>query len=324
MLDDTEAEVAVLEPALEAEFPQQGRRLLRIASNGDLIGIDAAQDLLDADAPAAPIATPDDVAYIMYTSGSTGTPKGVEVLQRGLVNYLSWCTQAYDAASGGAPVHSPISFDLTVTSIFAPLLAGQALHLLPHDADPTALARLPNSRPFSLVKLTPSHLRVLDQDISPGRAAELTRLFVVGGETCRRQTSNSGNVARPTPSWSTNMARRRRSLDVAFTAFRPDFSETGSVPIGRPIANTRLYVLDRYLNPVPVGVSGELFIGGDGVARGYCNRPEDTALRFVQSPFGADGERLYRTGDLVRYRRDGNLEFLGRLDDQVKIWGISH
>ncbi|MCP3102825.1 amino acid adenylation domain-containing protein [Myxococcus sp. K15C18031901] len=273
--------------------------------------------------------TPDHLAYILYTSGSTGQPKGTQVTHRSIVNYLRWCVRAYRLHEGvGSPVLGSVSFDGTLTSLFAPLLAGKALFLLPRHQELEVLAsRDYLERDFSFIKLTPSHLRAFD---GLGRLKEVldrTRAVVLGGEGLHgadlETWAKSGSGARVVNEYGPTEA----AVACCFHELSPDGAPLPArVPIGRPIANTELYVLDRHGQPVPRGVVGELYIGGVGLARGYLGRPALTAERFVPDPFvtgrpGREGSRLYRTGDLARCLADGTLEFLGRVDDQLKIRG---
>jgi thioesterase domain-containing protein len=251
--------------------------------------------------------TPESAAYVIYTSGSTGRPKGVVVEHRSLSAYLAWARHAYPGLVGRALAHSPVSFDLTVTALFAPLTAGGTVELATLDAA---------ARP-AFLKATPSHLPLLTGNCSP------TDLLMLGGEALhgdalrgwRRQNPGVPVVNEYGPTETT----------VGCTVYRVEPGDpvpAGPLPIGRPIWNTAAYVLDATLDPVPPGVPGELFIGGAQVARGYLKRPELTAERFLPDPFGPPGSRMYRSGDRVRWNADGELEFLGRIDDQVKIRGF--
>jgi amino acid adenylation domain-containing protein len=268
---------------------------------------------------------PDSLAYLMYTSGSTGQPKGILVPQRGLVNYLTWCLAAYPVSTGsGAPVHSSIAFDLTVTSLFVPLLAGRTVYLLPHGNAIDLLREAFRARAdFSFVKLTPAHLEVLGQVLEPHEAAGRTAAFIIGGENLTDRHVAFWQEFAP-GTLLVNEYGPTETVVGCCVAFLPrGRSPAGSVPIGRPIAQTQLYVLDAAGRQVPPGAAGELYVGGAGVARGYHNRPDLTAERFVPDPFGSEpGARLYRTGDLVRARPDGALEFLERVDGQVKVRGF--
>ncbi|HSF39388.1 MAG TPA: non-ribosomal peptide synthase/polyketide synthase [Thermoanaerobaculia bacterium] len=273
-------------------------------------------------------AGPADLAYVIYTSGSTGRPKGVMIPHRGLVNYLLWARQAYTAGEGsGAPVHSAIGFDLTVTSLLVPLAAGTAVTLLDERRSVEALvAALRDATGFSLVKLTPAHLDVLRRELRPEEHAGRSRALVIGGEALRGESVAPWREHAPDTRLINEYGPTEATVGCCVYEIAPGDPAAGPVPIGRPIANTRLYVVGPRLRPVPPGAPGELWIGGDGLARGYLGQPALTAERFVPDPFaaemGREGERLYRTGDLVRLRPDGHLEFLGRIDGQLKIRGF--
>ncbi|MBV8128370.1 MAG: amino acid adenylation domain-containing protein [Planctomycetaceae bacterium] len=268
--------------------------------------------------------TPDDLAYVIFTSGSTGRPKGAMILHRGLSNYLRWCINAYDVASGqGAPVHSSVSFDLTVTSLFAPLLVGRRVDLLDEDlgVDQLAAALRDNSG-YSLVKITPAHLQLLGRQLAPHDAAGRTRAFVIGGEQLTAEHIAFWQKHAPDTLLFNEYGPTETVVGCCVYRVPSGWPANGVIPIGRPIDNTQLYVLDDNLNPLPDEAVGELYIGGAGVARGYLNQPELTARKFIGDPFGPEpGARLYRTGDLCRRRRDGELEYMGRVDHQVKIRG---
>jgi len=289
--------------------------------------------LLDSDWPAIAEestgnphsgAVPSNLAYVMYTSGSTGEPKGAMILHSGLVNYLCWAIRAYSVEEGGSvPVHSSISFDLTVTSMYTPLLAGGQVELLPEDVGAqNLLAALRQGKNRSLVKFTPAHLELLSQQLKPDQAAGMTKTFVIGGENLLAESLHLWRDFAPGTRLINEYGPTETVVGCCVYEVQGDDPRRGSVPIGRPVANTQLYVLDPNMNPVPPGVMGELYIGGAGVARGYLNRPELTQQKFLADPFsGRSGARLYKTGDLARYRQDGTLEFLGRIDDQVKVRG---
>ncbi len=286
--------------------------------------------LAGADGPAVdagPVVTgradPDQLAYIIFTSGSTGRPKGVQITHRNLCNYLQpWAADTLAAqGTGGAPLFSSVAFDMAVTALWAPLISGQRLFLLPPDLDLTDLGRLLCAKaPFSFVKLTPGHLEILGEQLDDAAAARLASVLVLGGEPLPSAMANR---------WSAILGPGRlineygpTEITVANCAYTVASGMSASrVPIGRPLPNTTLYLLDPGLRPVPVGVVGELYVGGAGVARGYLNEPGMTADRFVPNVFGAAGSRLYRTGDLARWLPDGTVDLLGRADDQVKIRG---
>ncbi|HEU5227047.1 MAG TPA: amino acid adenylation domain-containing protein, partial [Ktedonobacteraceae bacterium] len=269
---------------------------------------------------------PEHLAYVMYTSGSTGVPKGVMVPHRGVVNYLWWCIQAYQIAQGvGSVLHSPLSFDLTVTSLFAPLLVGRSVTLIESRVGAESLLQVleEQEKAYSLLKLTPAHLDFL-QEVWQGRQQRWDlRVMVIGGEALRQEKINFWRERAQGVQLINEYGPTETVVGCSVYNATQDKEKVGPVPIGRPIANTRLYVLDHDQQVVPIGVGGELYIGGDGLARGYLNRPELTAERFIPDGWsGRAGARLYRTGDLVRYREDGNVEYLGRTDHQVKIRGF--
>jgi amino acid adenylation domain-containing protein len=257
-----------------------------------------------------------DIAYVIYTSGSTGTPKGVEIPHHAAVNLLSSMKQAPGCSAGDALLAvTTISFDIAALELFMPLLAGGRVIVATKDdvADPRRLVGLIERSQCTIMQATPATWRAL---IEAGWSGKKGLKVLCGGESLPRELADRlldragevWNMYGPTETtvWSTThkVARAGRS-----------------VPIGRPIANTRIYILDARGNPVPVGVTGELCIGGDGVARGYHKRDDLTRERFV-TVAAAPGERIYRTGDLARYRSDGTIECLGRNDQQVKIRGF--
>ncbi|MFJ8147806.1 amino acid adenylation domain-containing protein [Streptomyces sp. NPDC096048] len=297
------------------------------ATAGDgavLVDTDAARI---AAAPATRPARTDDLdrlAYVIFTSGSTGTPKGVEVTHRGLVNHVAWAARELAPRDyGGAPLFSSVAFDLVVPNLWAPLVTGQRLFLLPQDTDLSELGKhLAEAEPFSFVKLTPGHLDVLALQLTPAQAGALAPVLVVAGEAFSRATLERWRALAPDTRLVNEYGPTEASVGTCVFEV-PDASEgaTEILPIGRPLPNMTMYVLDDRLQPVPAGVAGELYVGGTGVARGYANRPDLTAERFLPDPFGPPGARVYRTGDRVRRRADGNVEFLGRYDDQVKIRG---
>ena len=265
-----------------------------------------------------------DLAYVIYTSGSTGTPKGVMIVQRGLVNYLVWCAARYQVADGtGALVHSSISFDLTITGLFAPLLVGRTVYLLPQGfgLEPL-LGAWRGLRNVSLIKITPAHLQLLSYQIEPQEAAGRTRALIIGGENLPAETVEFWRRYAPETMLINEYGPTETVVGCCIYQVPSSGALVGAIPIGRPIANTQLYILDPDRQPVPAGVTGELYIAGDGVARGYLNRPRRHAGSVRPDPFTGERNRfIYRTGDLARYRPDGNIEFLGRCDDQVKIRG---
>lgn len=327
MLSDAQALVLLTQERLKPKFPRISNAPDGGHPDPKILCLDTDWPLISRASAHPPVSgvLPDNLAYVIYTSGSTGKPKGTMVSQRGLLNYLSWCVKAYAIAAGqGAPVHSSLGFDLTITGLFAPLLVGRTVTLLPEEQGAEALTiALRQGRDFSLVKLTPAHLELLDQQLQPEEAAGRTQSFIIGGEALRGESLAFWQKHAPATRLINEYGPTETVVGCCIYEIPAESSPAGAVPIGRPIANTQLFVLDRYLQPTPIGVPGQLYIGGDGLARGYLNRPELTAEKFIPHPFSAEpGARLYQTGDLARYRPDGQLEFLGRLDHQVKIRGF--
>jgi amino acid adenylation domain-containing protein/non-ribosomal peptide synthase protein (TIGR01720 family) len=277
----------------------------------------ADRDMPGADANLSWPVGATDLAYVIYTSGSTGRPKGCAIEHHSLTNYLRWANGFYWTSpdAGSMALFTPLSFDLTVPSLFCPLLRGRTLVVFPHDMPvQDALARqFAAGSGVDSVKLTPSHIRVLE---TQSIARTDVRLVVVGGEAL-----TPGQVAvldRIEP--RIRLVNEYGPTEATVGCVVKDVTKDAPIVIGRPIANTQAYVLDAGQAPVAVGVRGELCIGGDGVARGYLGRPELDAERFLRNPF-APGGRMYRTGDIARWLPDGDLECFGRIDDQVKVRG---
>jgi amino acid adenylation domain-containing protein len=326
VLDDANAAVVLTDAgALDQPWTEAIRgRELRVPDRYPAATAPDTRDPADSRALALHL---DQLAYVIYTSGSSGQPKGVLITHRGLMNYLLWAVQAYRiSAGGGAPLHSSIAFDLSVTSLFAPLLAGAPVTLAPDAASTSGDAlvhtlREPGDR-FDVVKITPAHLQVLAWQVPPQLVASRTRSLIVGGEALHAEALRALREAGTDLRIYNEYGPTETVVGSCVFEVTPEMAPAGVVPIGRPIANTRVYVVDRQGRLVPPGVDGELRIGGAGLARGYLHRPDLTADRFVPDPFGeAPGSRLYRTGDIVRWRTDGTLVYIGRADDQVKLRG---
>ncbi|MEW6735522.1 MAG: amino acid adenylation domain-containing protein, partial [Acidobacteriota bacterium] len=267
---------------------------------------------------------PNNLAYVIYTSGSTGKPKGVMIAHHSVVNYLTWCCQTYPIQSGQAiPLHSSLSFDLTVTSLLLPLVVGQQIIVVTAEEGLAGLKGvLSKQRNLSLVKLTPAHLDMLNQQLLATEMIDATRALVIGGEALLAESLTYWRKYSPQTDIFNEYGPTEATVGCSVYQVMAEDDSSGVVSIGRPIANTQLYILDKYHQAVPIGVIGELYIGGTGLARGYLNRPDLTAERFIPNPYsGESGARLYRTGDLVRYLADGNIAYLGRIDNQVKVRG---
>jgi amino acid adenylation domain-containing protein len=264
----------------------------------------------------------DNLAYVIYTSGSTGVPKGAMNTHGGIRNRLYWGQDRYRLSSSDSVLQkTPFSFDVSVWEFFWPLLNGARLVLARPGGhrDSGYLAELIHEQRITTVHFVPSMLRVFLEEAAASKCVSLKRVICSGEalpfdlqQKCfSRLKAELHNLYGPTEA----------SVEVTYWACRFEHGRE-TVPIGRPIANTTIYVLDSRLNPVPIGLAGELCIGGVGLGRGYLNRPELTAERFIKNPYRqGKNERLYRTGDIARYRADGNIEHLGRTDDQVKVRG---
>ena len=311
MLEDARVSVVLTEEKLIDNLPECEARFLCVGT--DRAEIDAYSDAnLDVELAAA------NLAYVIYTSGSTGRPKGVQITHGALSNLLEAMRTLLPISERDTLLAvTTLSFDIAALEIFLPLIVGARVELVDREvaADGARLAaRLDDSR-ITFLQATPATWRLLLEAGWQGRRA-ITMLC--GGEALPRVLADRlidkgaalWNVYGPTETtvWS--------------STWQVEAGEA-AISIGSPIANTRFYVLDDQLRPVPVGIVGELFIGGAGLARGYRNRPGLTAERFIPDPFGKlEGGRLYRTGDLARWHAQGTLECLGRIDHQVKIRGF--
>lgn len=288
--------------------------------------LDRLAELLADEVPTAPTVDlcAEHLAYMIYTSGTTGRPKGTMISHGGLSNYLTWAAAFYGVARGsGSAVHSSLSFDLTVTSLFTPLLVGRRVIMIEETTGVEALVQaLRSSGQVSLLKVTPAHLPLLEASLGPEELAEAAMTLVIGGEALARADLEH---------WM-HLAPRSRYINeygptetvVGCSIYEVTATEqSAQIPIGRPITQTQIYLLDAGLQPMPIGVIGEIYIAGAGVARGYWHQPAVTAERFVPDPLSRNaGARMYRSGDRARYRADGVLEYLGRADQQVKVRGF--
>ncbi|GAA3776544.1 hypothetical protein GCM10022403_009150 [Streptomyces coacervatus] len=288
----------------------------------DRLGFEAGCPTVDPDAapdaPDMPLpwARPADPAYLIYTSGTTGRPKGVVVEHRNLTTYVARCVEAYPSLRGTSLLHATMSFDATVTTLHGALAAGGRVHIAGFHSAGAA----PVNGGYAFLKATPSHLPLLPalpHDLSPGEE------FMLGGEALVGEALRAWRRDHPDVRLINHYGPTELTVGCTDHRIEPgDDLPTGPVPIGRPMWNTRAYVLDTRLNPVPVGVEGELYVAGGHVARGYWRRPGQTAERFVADPFDPTGGRMYRTGDLAVWRADGTLELRGRADGQLKIRGL--
>ncbi|MCF5710655.1 amino acid adenylation domain-containing protein, partial [Pseudomonas syringae] len=280
------------------------------------------EDEADHD-PVALAVKPDHLAYVIYTSGSSGQPKGVLIEQKGVLNLMHWYLDELKLAADDAVLLvSSYSFDLTQKNILGPLLVGGTLHLAREAFIPEVLLEQIQRERITHINLSPSAFNTLI-DANDSRQLDSIRRVILGGEPI--QVARLEMLPEPRPEFINSYGPTECSDVVAWHRLVDDIDcyRSSVFPIGRPIANTRIYLLDAHGQPVPIGVIGEIHIGGAGVARGYLNLPELTAERFLEDPFSAEpAARMYRSGDLGRWLADGNIEYLGRNDDQVKLRGF--
>ncbi|MEU1049824.1 amino acid adenylation domain-containing protein [Streptomyces sp. NPDC005897] len=266
--------------------------------------------------------TPAHPAYVIYTSGSTGRPKGVVVPHRAIDNRLRWMQHAYGLTAGDRVLQkTPSSFDVSVWEFFWPLREGATLVVAEPGGhkDPVYLARLIREQAVTTCHFVPSMLQVFLGAPGAADCADALRRVFCSGEALPRETVSSFARALPGVELHNLYGPTEAAVDVTYHACDP--ADPGPVPIGRPVWNSRLYVLDAALQPCPPGVPGELYLAGAQLADGYLGRPELDATRFVADPFGPAGTRMYRTGDLARWTDEGEVEYLGRTDHQVKLRG---
>jgi len=316
MLEDSEIAVLLTQQHLLERLPPSAARK---------ICLDADWHEIAGESRVNPNSATDshNVAYAIYTSGSSGKPKGVLNIHAGIVNRLLWMQDAYQLTSQDRVLQkTPYSFDVSVWEFFWPLMTGACLVMARPGGhkDPDYLVDLIQREKITTLHFVPSMLQVFLESSGLECCTTLKRVicsgealpFDVQRRFFNRLKAELHNLYGPTEA----------AVDATHWQCLPE-CERSTVPIGRPIANMKIHILDRDLQPVPVGIPGELHIGGVGLARGYLNRPELTAEKFILDPFGrAPSDRLYKTGDLAYYRPDGNIEFLGRIDEQVKIHGI--
>jgi amino acid adenylation domain-containing protein len=308
MLADTAAAILVTQESMLARLQAEPAEVVCVDRDQSLFALHNTEDLESLEQA-------DNLAYVIYTSGSTGRPKGVSITHRSAVTFLQWSREVFSQAElSGCLATTSICFDLSIFELFAPLSWGGTVILA---EDILHLSGLPAANEVKLINTVPSAMTELVRD---GLVPESVCTVNLAGEalqnTLVQRIYEQATIKRVINLYGP-------SEDTTYSTMAEMTKSSSEIPtIGRPIANTETYVLEQTLQPVPIGVAGELFIGGAGLARGYLHRPELTAERFIPDPFsGRAGARLYHTGDLARYQVDGNLEFLGRVDHQVKLRG---
>jgi len=300
-----------------------------------ILCLDADWEVIAQESEENPVTgvTPENLVYVIYTSGSTGKPKGVLLAHQGLVNHCVAVAKHYGLQSCDRILQfSSISFDIAAEELFPSWISGASVILRSEEmlTSSTALWQAIEQQQLTVLNLPTAywHQWVHSLSLSNQPLPETLRLVVVGGEKVSPTTFSTWRQLAGVDRIRWLNAYGPTETTVTATVYEPGTVRASEgaaleLPIGRPIANTQIYLLDRYLQPVPIGVPGEVYIGGAGLARGYLNRPELTAEKFIRNPFnGSSGERLYKTGDQARYLSDGNIEYLGRLDNQVKMRGF--
>nr|WP_228014423.1 non-ribosomal peptide synthetase [Fortiea sp. LEGE XX443] len=316
LLEDSQAPLLLTQQNILTKLPTYQGQVICLDSDWENIA------KYNKDNPNTKI-TPDNLAYIIYTSGSTGKPKGAMNTHRGICNRLLWMQQAYQLTASDAVLQkTPFSFDVSVWELFWTLITGARLVLAKPEGhkDSAYLVNVISEESITTLHFVPAMLQVFLEAPGVEKLKSIKRV-ICSGEALSFALQQRffdildaelHNLYGPTEA----------AIDVTFWKCQKE-SDKSIVPIGRPIANTQIYLLDSQLQPVPIGVAGELHIGGVGVARGYLNRPDLTNEKFISNPFSEEPQsRLYKTGDLARYLLDGNIEYLGRIDHQVKIRGF--
>ncbi|MEN8443422.1 MAG: amino acid adenylation domain-containing protein, partial [Cyanobacteria bacterium J06555_13] len=316
MLADSDVSVLLTEKTVHDALPSHNAQVICLDEGWDSI---AKHSQKNANVDVAS----DNLAYVIYTSGTTGNPKGVMNTHHGIRNRLLWMQEAYQLAEGDRVLQkTPFSFDVSVWEFFWTLITGATIVVAKPEGhkDRDYLVNLIAKEKITTLHFVPSMLQVFLQAAHLEKCSCLKRVFCSGEALPFELTQTFfaklqcelHNLYGPTEA----------AIDVSYWQCHAD-DELQSVPIGRPIANTQLHILDRLLQPVPIGVAGDLYIGGHGLARGYLNRPDLTQEKFIPNPFdSSNATRLYKTGDVARYLPDGNIDYLGRIDNQVKIRGF--
>ncbi|WP_242039624.1 non-ribosomal peptide synthetase [Anabaena sphaerica] len=316
MAKDADIWVLLTQEKLVNLFPQHQAEIICLDSceviNPDILCVSASLREVQ----------PDNLAYVIYTSGSTGKPKGVMISHRALCNHTLWMQSAFPLTESDRVLQkTPFSFDASVWEFYAPLVAGGKLILAKPDGhqDTAYLVDLIAQENITILQLVPSLLRVLLKEKNLKNCHSLRRVFC-GGEVLTFDLQNKLFQILPNVELCNLYGPTEATIDTTYYKCKYE-DKRPIVPIGRAIANTQIYLLDIHLQPVPIGVPGEIYIGGAGLARGYLNRPDLTAEKFITNPF-LPNSKLYKTGDLARYLLDGNIEFIERIDGQVKLRGF--
>ncbi|NMG07615.1 non-ribosomal peptide synthetase [Brasilonema sp. UFV-L1] len=319
-LHDAGAKILLTQEQLVKNLPESETKVVCLERDWDIIANEASNNLHCE-------LTPDNLVYVIYTSGSTGKPKGVAIEHRQLLNYLYGIQKILNLTPGNSfALVSTFAADLGNTVIFPALCTGGCLHVISFEraSDAQALADYFQEHPIDFLKIVPSHLKALLLFEYPAKILP-RRQLILGGEATNWKLIEQIQQLAPECQIINHYGPTETTVGVLTYQVEkvPDSRQSSTVPIGCPLANTQIYILDSKKQPTPIGVPGEVYIGGAGLARGYLNRPELTAEKFILNPFNDDPQaRLYKTGDLARYLSNDNIEFLGRIDQQVKIRGF--
>jgi amino acid adenylation domain-containing protein len=329
MIEDVAAPVILTQERLVEELPEHEAMVVRLDADWPLIAHHAEENLASG-------VTTDNLAYVIYTSGSTGQPKGVMVEHRALSSYVATATASYELTSADRMLQfASLSFDASIEEIFPSLTCGGTL-VLRSDRMVESMQRFVHEVQEYAISVLDLPTAFWHELVVAFEREKLTlppsvRLVIIGGEKALAQrvaqwhahTAQTAHPARLINTYGPTEATVVATLCELRPGADDDHATQSEVPIGRPLGNAVIYILDGSLNPLPIGVPGELHIGGSGLARGYINRPELMAEKFIPDPFSDEpGARLYKTGDIARRRSDGNIEFLGRIDHQVKVRGF--
>ena len=320
MLEDSQAPVLLTQEKLASEFRNS------IPTMCHIICLDSEWKIVSQESKRNPLSgvTAKNMAYVIYTSGSTGKPKGVVIPHQAICNHMFWMLETFSLNQTDKVLQkTPFSFDASVWEFYAPLLAGARLVMAQPGGhqDSEYLINVIMEQKVTILQLVPSLLQLLLEQEKFEKCHSLKRVFC-GGEALSVDLQDRYFQKSIKADLYNFYGPTEASIDTVVWRCRRN-GQTGLVPIGRPITNTQTYILNSYLSPVPVGIPGELHLGGNSLGRGYLNRSELTAEKFIPNPFSDEpGARLYKTGDLARYRPDGVIEFLGRIDHQVKIRGV--
>lgn len=319
IVGDAGLEIVLVQSSLMANLPLQGIDVITIEDHVESDWLEGYEDGFEATDIAS-----NSEAYVIYTSGSTGVPKGVSVLHKGLADYCAFGSQHYYTPRlDGSLVITSHGFDISIPSLFIPLLRGGSVYLLPWDDEiSAAVEKLQATQSPLLVRLTPLHAAALLDMLPDDSECAVAHVFVIGGEQLTFELVARLKRYFPNSTFYNHYGPSETVVGCAIFHIT-DYTHTGSVPIGRPMENTSLLVLDEFGKPVSRGMVGELHVSGTCVANGYLNLAELTSQKFIDNPFGTgEFSKMYKTGDVVRFNEDGDLVYLGRTDDQIKLRGF--